>query len=148
MAIAAPAAAFEIVASAGVDGLRGGRVAAAGVEARTGPLATWRRVELRLGAAAETDADGDLWGGAGPVLLAALASGWRLEASVMPGAYHDGGGDDLGAGSPMFRSMLGVSRVVADGWRLGVSVNHKSNAGTASDNPGVETVLVGVTGNF
>jgi len=147
-ALAAPAAAFEIVVAAGLDGLRGPGAAAAAVEARSDALRAWRRGALLFRAAVETDGDGDLWGGAGPVLFPPLGAIWRVEASVMLGAYRDGGGNDLGAGVPIFRSMLGLSRALAPGWRLGASISHKSNAGTAARNPGVETLLVGVTRSF
>jgi hypothetical protein len=60
----------------------------------------------------------------------------------MPGAYSEGSGNDLGNSVPMFRTQVGASVLLASGWRVGAAMNHKSNAGTASDNPGVETLFL------
>lgn len=140
--LAAPAPAFaeEIVASLGIDDLRGDRVAAAGLELRSDALWTRSRYGLGLGAAMQID--GDFWAGAGPVLTVALTPRWRLEASVMLGGYGHGDGDDLGAGFPMFRSLLGASYAIAERWRIGASIDHKSNARASDVNPGVETLML------
>ncbi len=147
-ALAAPPAlaASEIVASLGVDDLRGDRVAAAGLELRTGAL--WSRSRFDLGLGAAFAIDDDFWAGAGPVLTIGLAPRWRLETSVMLGSYVDGGGNDLGTDFPIFRSMLGASYALGAAWRVGASIDHKSNARTANRNPGVETFLVSITRSF
>ena len=65
----------------------------------------------------------------------------------MPGAYAHGGGHDLGL--PLeFRSRIGLSRRVAERWRLGLAFEHKSNGGVGDDNPGVETVFVTLTRTY
>ena len=62
----------------------------------------------------------------------------------MAGAYAHGSGHDLGL--PLeFRSRIGLSRRIADRWRLGLAFEHKSNAGAGDHNPGVETLFVTVT---
>jgi hypothetical protein len=143
---AGPATAFEIVAGVGYDDLRDlgdGGVGAALVEARTDPLLALGPVGLALGGAGEVDLDGDLWGGAGPVLLwSPWGAGLRLEGSVMAGGYAEGDdGTDLGA-ALIFRSQIGASYPLGARTRLGVALNHKSNAGLEDENPGVETVFV------
>lgn len=136
------AGAFEFAAAVGMDNLRGDGVADYSVEARTGPLFVRPRFEVALAAAVEAD-DSDLWAGAGPILFVPMGDRLRLEASVMLGSYAEGGGgNDLGSDFPMFRTQIGVSVAVAPNWWLGVAANHKSNASTAVDNPGVESVLV------
>jgi hypothetical protein len=145
--LCAPAAGFELALSAGVDDLRGGPQAAAGLELRGPPL--WRPAAMEIGLAAAAEADRDVWTGAGPILFAPLGPRWRLEASVMLGVYFASRrGSDLGTDFPVFRSQLGASRAFAGAWRLGLSVNHKSNASTARRNPGVETVLVSLARSF
>jgi hypothetical protein len=137
------AAAGEFVLSLGADDVsRNSPVVALGAAFHATPL--WRigRADLGLGAAAEIDGDGDVWGGAGLVLTLPLDAGWRLEASFMPGAYSEGSGNDLGTTAPMFRTQLGASVLLASGWRVGAAINHKSNARTASYNPGVETLFL------
>ncbi len=67
----------------------------------------------------------------------------------MLGWYAAGGeGNDLGTDFPIFRSQVGASYALADDWRLGASVSHKSNARTADYNPGVETFFVSLIRRF
>jgi hypothetical protein len=147
LTVAAPARPAELVAGFGADGLRGNPHFGAGLEARTDPLLSRGWFGVALGAAFEVD--NDFWAGAGPVAYAALGPRWRLEASVMLGSYVEGdGGDDLGADFPIFRSQAGVSYALADGWRIGAAVGHKSNARTSDYNPGIETVFVTVARRF
>ena len=138
--------AFEIAGGIGIDDLRGDFRSAVGLEVRTNPL--WSNRHGALGLAAALEADDDVWVGAGPLLLAPLSSRWRIELSVMLGWYHDGGGNHLGSDFPMFRSQIGVNYAVAELWRIGVAVNHKSNARTAQRNPGVETIYVTLARRF
>jgi hypothetical protein len=114
---------------------------AAAVKLRTDPMWARGRFDAGVGAAIEADADGDVWLGFGPFGRAALPWEFRVEASVMAGAYSRGDGDDLG--SPVeFRSRLGVSRSVGPVWRVRLAFEHNSNGGVAKLNPGVETVFV------
>ncbi len=131
----------ELVVGVGVDDVRRSDAAIAfAAEGRSGVLATVWDIELRVGVAGEIDGDGDFWLGAGPVALYPLGGGLRLEASVMPGYYDRGGGNDLG-GNLQFRTEAGFSVAVTESLRVGVSFSHKSNAGLDGENPGVETVL-------
>jgi hypothetical protein len=144
-AMSSPAA--EIQAGLGWSGIdRDGAVSAA-VAARGRPLLTIGPVQLRAGAAAQIDADGDLWGGAGPVLGWGFAGVWRLDGAVMPGLYAQGSGADLG-GSVQFRSEIGLSRSVGEALRLGLAFVHMSNAGLEDRNPGEDGVYLFVTAPF
>ena len=142
--LAAPVGAGEFVLGLGADDIRDTDGATAfAVELRGDPLWHLGAASLGLGAAAQVDTDGDLWGGAGVYLTAPLGDRWRFEASLMPGAYSQGSsGTDLGTSAPIFRTQVGVSAEIGGGWRAGVAVDHKSNARTASSNPGSETLLV------
>lgn len=132
----------ELLVGVGFDDPFGDEGAAAAlVEARSGALADIAGLALHLGAAGEVDGDGDLWLGAGVVALYPLGADLRLEASFMPGYYDAGSGNDLGGGL-QFRTEAGVSLAVSASLRIGVALSHKSNAGTRSANPGVETVSV------
>lgn len=141
-AAAASASAGELVFGVGGDDVLRDDVAGAfGVEIRSDPFFDLGPLELGAGAAFEIDGDGDAWGGAGFVAFINFGdSGWRLEGSEMVGAYHNGGGNDLGHGLE-FRSQIGISYLVTDRMRVGAAFNHKSNAGLSDRNPGVETLF-------
>lgn len=143
LAAAAPAAAAEFVLGLGIDDPAGtGRPAAFAAEYRFAPAVTVGAAGGGFGIAAEVDGNADLWAGAGLVFTWPRGGGPRLEASVMLGAFGRGDGPDLGTAFPMFRSQIGLSLPVAADWRAGLALNHKSNASTASPNPGVETLLL------
>jgi hypothetical protein len=149
-AAASASAADEFTLGLGWDGVDSGDHGAV-----AGMLEYRSRLSLALGpvtlaplAAAQIDADGDVWIGAG--LFAGLDTGFhglRVEASVAPGFYEQGGGQDLG-GPFEIRSAIGVSLPVAEGWRLGVMGAHVSNAGVYDHNPGTEVVMATLTRRF
>lgn len=66
---------------------------------------------------------------------------WVLTPSFAPGLYRDGDGKDLG-GTIQFRSQLELSYRFDDRSRLGLSVNHISNASIYDSNPGTESVAI------
>ena len=146
LAPAGRAAEAEIAASLGANDLRKNPKPAAAVEIRSKPVLSWGWGEARLGAAIE--ANGAFWGGGGAIVFVRLGPDWRAEGSVMVGGYDEGAGVDLGAEFPMFRTQIGLSRAIAPGWRLGASINHKSNAGASPINPGVETLLFTLVRSF
>ena len=117
------------------------------LDAASGDLLAWRSLGLALGAGAEVDTDGAVWGGAGPILRLALTERWRLEGSVMAGLYEEGDGVDLG-GAVNFRSRIGITYAVTPAWRVGVAFSHKSNAGIYDENPGVERFVAQVVYGF
>ena len=57
------------------------------------------------------------------------------------GAYHNGDGKDLG-GTIEFRSGIELAYQFQNTHRLGVALNHLSNAGIYSHNPGEENIIV------
>ncbi len=64
---------------------------------------------------------------------------WYAQFHVMPGLYEQGNGEDLG-GPIIFRSGVEFGYQNLQGTRLGLSFDHRSNAGLYSSNPGLETV--------
>lgn len=57
------------------------------------------------------------------------------------GAYHQGSGKDLG-GALEFRSGIEVAYQFPSKQRLGVALNHLSNASIYDKNPGTESVII------
>lgn len=89
----------------------------------------------------EATSDGAVYGAAG--VLVDLFFGRRvvLTPSFGAGAYHDGGGKELGF--PLeFRSQVELAYRFNDRSRLGVAIGHISNASLGSDNPGTEIVTL------
>lgn len=148
---AMPAVAEELVIGLGVDEIRnrGEGAAPSGlIEYRSRPFAELAGADIGYGFAAEADTDGDLWGGGGLVAAIPLGSGFRLIGSAMIGVYDEGSGNDLGSNFPMFRSQLEIDRAIGRGWRAGLALSHKSNAGTGDHNPGVETLYLTLSRTF
>lgn len=93
-----------------------------------------------FGAGLETDADGDIWLGAGLHAQRDLGA-VRLSLSVMPGLYEEGKVQtDLG-GTVAIRSRIGLS-VPAGAGHIGISYAHISNGGLYDDNPGKNAAYV------
>lgn len=149
----APLRAGEVVLGLGADDIARSASEAAGIEVRSDPVWRWSPggwpVSRGLAAAAETDLDGDLWAALGPLFLIGLTPRWRIEASVMAGVYGRGSsGTELGTTAPIFRSSLGVNLALHPDWRLGGAISHKSNADTANDNAGTETLFLTIARLF
>ena len=84
--------------------------------------------------------NGEAWVGFGATYLVPFGrSGAYAELHAMPGLYFDNGGFDLG-GPIAFRSGLELGYETAQGWRMALSYDHRSNAGIYDENPGIETV--------
>lgn len=152
LAAAAPCAAGELGLSFGYDdvfGRNGTGSASLGVQYLTVPKAYLGPVGFGFGVAAEVDTDGDFWGGGGVTAGVPLGrSGVAAGVSFMVGGYAVGdGGDELGSGLE-FRSRLGISAPIRDPWRVGLAIEHKSNAGLGDINPGVETLYVTLSRRF
>jgi hypothetical protein len=92
------------------------------------------------------DADSDFWVGVGLHQQLNLSDSFFVEASFMPG-YYNPEDTDLG-GNIHFRSLVGL------GFRLGVqsafsiSVDHLSNGGLTSSNPGSELISLRYIYNY
>ena len=74
--------------------------------------------------------------------LALMIRGRSVDNPVLLYLAGGPGGTDLGASAPIMRTQIGVSYLMASGWQVGAAFNHKSNGGTATNNPGVETLLL------
>lgn len=148
---AGPGRAFELQLGLGHDGLpfRQGRDGfGAALTVTSAPLARLGPVDIQVGGAVEMDDRADVWVGLGPAFAWSFTPRWRLMASLMAGGYAYGDGHDLGS-ELQFKTALGASRSLGDGpWRAGVSVEHKSNAGLADRNPGVESIFLTVSREF
>jgi hypothetical protein len=119
-----------------------------GAEVQFAPFADWRGIEFSVAAAADLHDSGTYWVGAGVAAVRPFGEGWFVEASLMPGFFEprlssQGLGADL-----EFRSLLGVGRRISDQLSLSLAVSHKSNAGTAPDNPGVNLVRLRLRYSF
>lgn len=82
---------------------------------------------------------GELWMGFGQTYTVAMGDRFYTELHAMPGLYFDNGGFDLG-GPIEFRSGIEVGYENRQGWRFGLSYDHRSNAEIYSRNPGIETL--------
>lgn len=84
--------------------------------------------------------NGETWLGFGQTYDVPLGnSAWFAQFHAMPGLYFDNGGFDLG-GIVEFRSGLEIGYEANNGWRYGLSYDHRSNAGIYKNNPGIETI--------
>ncbi len=87
------------------------------------------------------DMDGDSYGFGGVQYEYALNNTWTITPSFAIGLYHDGAGKDMG-GPLEFRSSLGIDYRLDNASRLGLAMNHISNAGLYDRNPGAESVVI------
>jgi hypothetical protein len=83
--------------------------------------------------------NGEVWFGYGQTYKLNMGERFFTELHAMPGLYFDNGGFDLG-GPIEFRSGIEFGYEARNGWRVGLSYDHRSNAGIFEDNPGIETV--------
>lgn len=106
------------------------------------PFHEGNKMSLSVGVSASATAEDDFFLGAGVVANFPLKNNWFIEGSVMPG-YYDAGSvaNDLGSEFEI-RSLLGVGRTLASGDSISIALTHRSNAATATNNPGVNTLLV------
>jgi len=106
------------------------------------PFFERNRFALAFGAALSADMRGDAHAGVGLVATYDLSPRWFVEASVMPGAYWENiSFNDLGSRFQI-RSLLALGYVFETGNKVSLALTHKSNASTASYNPGVDTALL------
>ena len=87
--------------------------------------------------------DGEAWVGFGPTYTLQGASPLYAELHTIPGVSVENGGFDLG-GPIAFRSGIEIGYETTAGWRIGLSYDHRSNAGIYDDNPGIETYALRV----
>ena len=87
---------------------------------------------------------GATWVGAGMLYRKEGPFDLFLEGHVMPGVYFPGNGRDLG-GALQFRSGIELGYEAPSGLRVGLALDHRSNAGFQDYNPGLETVQLRVS---
>ena len=89
---------------------------------------------------ASISSDGEFWIGTGHAYTVHLFNQRSyLQLHAMTGLYAEGDGNDLG-GPIQFRSGIEIGYEAKNGIRYGFGVDHRSNAGLYSNNPGLETV--------
>lgn len=116
------------------------------VEYHGAPLLERGRFDGGLAVAARLDADGDAWIGVGVSGTLGIGRNGFIEASFMPG-YYDLGETEL-FGNVQFRSLIGIGLELPSGNAVSLSIDHLSNAGLESRNPGSEAVTLRYRLNF
>jgi hypothetical protein len=133
---ATPAAANEFILGFGAQDLVGrGTAPTLSLDFRSDPVGRVGPAPVRLGAGAEVDTRGDAWAGGGVVAAVPLATGLRLEASVMPGAATRRPGEERRATATL-RSRLGLGLDLPGPWSADLTFTTRSNGGTRGG-PGV-----------
>ena len=86
--------------------------------------------------------DGDSWIGFGATWTGRFARDrGYIQMSFLPGIHTQGDGPDIG--QPLeFRSGAEIGYEARNGWRIGLSYDHRSNGGLDDLNPGLETLQV------
>jgi len=109
-------------------------------EVHSNPFFTGNRFSASFMGVVDAHTSGDVFVGAGLSGLWDFNSQWFVEGSVAPGYFNASSpGNDLG--SPFgIRLLLGVGYRLNTGDSLSLAVTHKSNASTASRNPGVNAI--------
>lgn len=109
----------------------------AGVEYRS----DWKLWQFKpiVGVMGTSDAAGYVYAG----IMLDIFWGRRVVTSFSfaPGAYFEGSGKDLGH-VVEFRSQAEIAYRFDDRSRLGLAINHLSNAGLGDDNPGTEQLVL------
>lgn len=141
---AAPARAERaaLTVSSGQYGIRAGLPREIGIQVEVrGP---WRMGWLRPEMGFLAGGNGGAYAFAGPVLEVPLPGGVLLNPGFAPGVVIEDANRGLGSRLE-FRSSVELSVAVREALRVGLSFSHISNGGLAHANPGVETVLFGLT---
>ena len=107
------------------------------LEYRAAP-ALWK---IRPWAGLEATSDGAVYGLGGILLDFELGPRIAVTPGFGVGAYHDGGGKDLGSVLE-FRSQIELAYRFHDRSRLALAFSHISNASVASRNPGTEILTL------
>lgn len=147
LAAPTPAAAGDLVLGLGYADFND-PAAVATLEVHSRPYWRFAGADWSIAGAISDDDAGDFFIGVGPAGLWQLRDHWFFEASVMPGYFSEGDdANDLGSEFEI-RSLLGIGRKVSEGLSLSLAVSHKSNAGTAERNPGVDELSVRLRRSF
>jgi len=141
--LASPAAATDLVFGFGTtvdSGPGSSESSIIQLELHSDPIWHLGRADLALAGAIDLHDNGEYWAGGGLAALWPMPKRYFIEASVMPG-YFGGNNSQADLGSHFeIRSLLGFGRQINDRLSLSLAVTHKSNAGTANSNPGVNMI--------
>jgi hypothetical protein len=142
------AAAQDLVLGVGRAAFDADRTTAVSIEYHAPEWRRFGRLGIGFGTGLVADDSGSLWIGVGVSGRFALGERWFGEFSVLPGYYDQGPSTtDLG-GNFQVRSLIGLGYQISDQVGLSVAIDHRSNAGTAEFNPGVNTVSLRVRRRF
>ena len=95
---------------------------------------------FRLSYGLSATTKGSLWAGLGQTYTIPFAErDGYIQLHTMAGLYARGNGADLG-GPLEFRSGIEIGYEADNGWRYGISFDHRSNADLFERNPGLETI--------
>jgi hypothetical protein len=138
------ALAGDFILGIGVDDLDGSDSGSATfqLEYHTDPLREYRWGSISGFVVAQVDDDSDTFVGAGFSAIKNLNPKWFLEGSLAAGFYEAGRtGTDLG-GDFQFRTLVGVGYRLSESSRISVAIDHISNGGFNSRNPGREALSI------
>lgn len=114
----------------------------ASLEYSSDPFLTNGRFSLGWGGAVVVHDTGDIFVGVGLAGQYDLNPRWFVEGSVLPGAFVDNLAINNLGSTFEIRSTLGLGYRLDSGDAISVALTHKSNAGTAPINPGVNSVML------
>lgn len=99
-------------------------------------------LSIGLGGVLSADSSQNIFVGFGLTNKFTFDSPWFIELSLMPGAFFEGNrSNDLGH-TLEFRSVLAFGYRFADNAAISLGLQHKSNAGITTTNPGVNTLTL------
>ncbi len=135
--------AADVVFGVGLDDLdSSGDTASFQLEIHSDPIHSFRWGDLSRFAVLQVDTDRDVFAGVGFSVLSELSQRWFLEGSLAAGLYDFGSsGNDLG-GHVQIRSLVGVGYRLTDTSSVSIAIDHLSNGGLRSRNPGRETLSI------
>jgi hypothetical protein len=110
-------------------------------EYHSNPIRHANLLEIKWAGSVSVFATGDVHLGVGLAGTIPHKRGWFTEFSVLPGVYVNGeANNDLGSAFEI-RSLISVGRKMKNGTNISVALTHKSNASTAENNPGVNSLV-------
>jgi lipid A 3-O-deacylase len=112
------------------------------IEYRHKPFVQRRVRSHALGANASVSAEGDVFIGGGMWTRWKWDSGWFIDTSLMPGLFEEGTSGNYLGSTFIIRSQWSVGYNFGNGRAVSAAVSHKSNAGLADENPGMNTYSI------
>lgn len=114
----------------------------ASFELQSDPFFTRNRFSISYMGVVTAHGTGDVFVGVGLSGVYDFDNRWYVEGSIAPGYFNESSaGNDLGSAFEI-RLLLGVGYELNSGDSISFAAMHKSNASTATRNPGVNGVLL------